>query len=152
MGQEKGRSISKRNKERCEKAPGSGNQLGPSLFSISSFSLELKTQSKATGRRCREPQTKNQEGPVLLFQIKKGAQPLEEQMPELPVKPRGARALPGWKQTKEGMGPVSISSSRMENTQLTSERSMRGSPGLHSQPETQGWVSLIRHLSLVNKP
>lgn len=104
MGQEKGRSVSKRNKERCEKAPGSSNQLGPSLFSISSFSLELKTQSKATGRRCREPRTKNEEGPVLLLQIKKGAQPLEEQMPKLPVKPRGARALPGWKWTKEGGG------------------------------------------------
>lgn len=46
-------------------------------------------------------------------------------MPELPVKPRGARALPGWKWTMEGVELVSISSSRMENTQLTSEKPER---------------------------
>lgn len=41
MGQKKGGSVSKRNKERCGEAPGSGNALGPSLF-ILSLSLSFK--------------------------------------------------------------------------------------------------------------
>lgn len=44
MGQKKGGSVSKRNKERCGEAPGSGNALGPSLFILSLSHSLLKEE------------------------------------------------------------------------------------------------------------
>lgn len=67
MGEEKGRLFPRETKRGVEKLPALvTNWALLDSFSISSCRCACKTHSKATGRGCREPDSKNQEGPVLL--------------------------------------------------------------------------------------
>lgn len=71
-------------------------------------------------------------------------------MTGLPELSKEARVLPVPKTGNEQSGrAVNISSEQMGNRQQ-SEKMMRGSPDLHSQPEAQSWVRLVRHLNPIN--